>query len=482
MPAISAENLLLKITLPLLLVISIFFQASSEVKAYDFPGGAGTEESPYQIQTCDDLQGIGEEGDGHLDDYFILSNDIDCSGRGFLPIGTYAVPFTGNFDGNEHVISNLTINVPDAESDGFIGMFGACINCTITDVGLEDMDISSNAYSGALVGMAEGTIARCYTTGTVTSTGELGLAAGLIGGSQGNLNLHDCYSKADVTAVWVAGGISAGHVLTGEATMSNCYFAGTVNGGSVAAGLSGLMSDVDVDDTSMEVSNSFSAGLVSAGDDPDSVGAVIGTNEGQTHNNLYWYDRDDGLSCYGDGGTGSCTGKSSVSWFYDVANPPISSWDFDTPIWQPVVDGFPLLAWQDYQPPEESSDDNSSDDTDEPSAPTCSEPKPVGAPDLFQINVAGSEATLYYSPLNDHIDNYFISYSQNPGSFQHGVETGQSLSSGVLSFTVGCLPPNTTYYFRIRGQNGCMPGDWSQEMEVKTGWPGSSVSSFYRVQ
>ncbi len=88
---------------------------------------------------------------------------------------------------------------------------------------------------------------------------------------------------------------------------------------------------------------------------------------------------------------------------------------------------------------------------------------------------------MYYSPLNTNISDYYVAYSEKLNSYQYGTTTGQGRSNGVLSYTVNSLTPNITYYFKVRGQNGCMPGDWGNEMKVKTGIKGQVVKiSYYR--
>lgn len=57
------------------------------------------------ISTPEELLNISDDLSGS----YYLANDIDMSGVAFTPIGpSSSSPFTGTFDGNEHVIKNLT--------------------------------------------------------------------------------------------------------------------------------------------------------------------------------------------------------------------------------------------------------------------------------------------------------------------------------------------------------------------------------------
>lgn len=126
-----------------------------------------------------------------------------------------------------------------------------------------------------------------------------------------------------------------------------------------------------------------------------------------------------------------------------------------------------------------SSSGSSSNSSNSSNNPGCGDLSPVGAPNLFQINVNSTTSTLYYTPLSSNVTDYYIFYGTKPGALQHSVNTKQGRSSGVLSYSINYLNPNSTYYFRIRGQNGCMPGEWSNEMKISTGPSGSKTTVIY---
>jgi tripartite motif-containing protein 71 len=99
------------------------------------------------------------------------------------------------------------------------------------------------------------------------------------------------------------------------------------------------------------------------------------------------------------------------------------------------------------------------------SAPVCTNSKPLLIPDLFQINTTKTSAKLFFTPIDTN--QFYISFSTKPNAEENG-EQVTLLKEGVQSETIYFLKSNTTYYIKVRGQNGCMPGDWSHIMKVTT--------------
>jgi len=113
------------------------------------------------------------------------------------------------------------------------------------------------------------------------------------------------------------------------------------------------------------------------------------------------------------------------------------------------------------------------------SAPHCDDNPPAGIPDLFQTNVSDTRATVYFTPTGPD-SQYFVSFSTLPLAEEHGalVRLGRE---GVQNFTVNYLIPGKVWYFKVRAQNGCMPGKWSSIMKVTTlGNNPGSVASYYK--
>ena len=106
-----------------------------------------------------------------------------------------------------------------------------------------------------------------------------------------------------------------------------------------------------------------------------------------------------------------------------------------------------------------SASSSSSSPTSSTGPTVCSDMKPEYAPDLFQISASGTTATVYFAPILG-IDDYYISYSTDPSAQEHGASVRLG-HEGVQSYTITDLSPHTAYYYKVRGQRGCMPGDWS---------------------
>lgn len=127
----------------------------------------GSKNNPYLIGTADDLADFAdrlnhietEEDEQYAKSYFKLVADIDMDGMKYVSAGQLTTlnegeenektiyGFSGNFDGNGHTISNLTITRNIRSGIVYVGMFGYCTRATITNLTLEDVCYS--VVSGA---------------------------------------------------------------------------------------------------------------------------------------------------------------------------------------------------------------------------------------------------------------------------------------------------------------------------------------------
>ena len=250
---------------------------------------------------------------------YTLANDIDLNsaftnvaevwgtnkntptGEGFYPIGAAAgnvttTYYTGVFDGNNHTINNLYINlnntVASSSKDTNVGLFGNIGSAgMVKNIGLTNANVTHTSTAtndgiglrttGALAGKNNGTITNSYTSGSVsmsTST-PFADAGGFVGFNNGII--RDSYNLADISNMALTGGNStrttAGGLVginwdngTGmPGTITTSYSSGNVtitfitgSGGASAGGFIGGNHVGSVASTS--ISNSYSTGNVTA--------------------------------------------------------------------------------------------------------------------------------------------------------------------------------------------------------------------------
>ncbi|MGM9709672.1 MAG: leucine-rich repeat protein, partial [Prevotella sp.] len=161
----------------------------------------------------------------------------------WTPIGTYGKPFLGTFDGNNHVVSNLTVSgVESAGLFGFVGKSTENKQGKISNLGVDGANVSGTTNAGVIAGQLYGTMEKCWSSGSVTATFDSGNGGGLIGEATDGSTITSCYSTATVTA-YSAGGVIG--VLGG--TLEYCYATGkvTLNDGTNgnAGGICGTVID-----------------------------------------------------------------------------------------------------------------------------------------------------------------------------------------------------------------------------------------------
>ena len=206
---------LLSVLLALTMCLALLPVTALAVDGPDGITGSGTEESPYQIGTAEQLYAFASwyntNAEALLVDgtniYAELTANIDLNPgftftsdgytgdgtpRPWTPIGFVStdfesiLPYLGEFDGNGYTISGLYIN-EESTTELAAGLFGYFAGY------LHDMKIS-NSYifskspcTGAFAGIVEGTIQNCEATATVISDAQAGGLNGT-GGIVGELN------------------------------------------------------------------------------------------------------------------------------------------------------------------------------------------------------------------------------------------------------------------------------------------------------
>jgi len=178
-----------------LLIVLLSFTLSY---AQTHPAGGGTSANPYIISTLDELKWVQANTD-EWDKYYEQTANIDISSiTSWGRIGHQVISFTGTYDGKNHVVSGMTINVGNY---AYYGFFGVVENGTIKNLGVTGVSVTTgNNVVGGLIGECrDATVTNCYSTGSITSNSFVG---GLIGRTLLNhpCTISECYSECNVTS------------------------------------------------------------------------------------------------------------------------------------------------------------------------------------------------------------------------------------------------------------------------------------------
>ena len=216
-------------------------QAVAAETTSKMPAGKGTEQSPYQITSAEELAWFRDTvNSGNTKIHARLLHDIDLKNVSWEPIGTQEHPYTGTFDGNAYTIRNFRLGdhtKPDPISEkGLFGRIGS--GGTIQDVVVKVESIGSatnpNNFNitkcGLIAAYNEGTIRRCsvMVNYTLYVAGEIGVIA-----YQNSGIIENCLSAVGTGtgAPKFPGRIpdeasAAGIAYENSGTIKNCLFDG----------------------------------------------------------------------------------------------------------------------------------------------------------------------------------------------------------------------------------------------------------------
>ncbi|HSW94465.1 MAG TPA: hypothetical protein VLJ15_08975 [Gammaproteobacteria bacterium] len=309
------------------------------------------------------LQGIENSSLGN----YSLDHDIDASvtahwfgGAGFLPLAQQS-SFTGSFNGQNHVINNLTIDRP---TDQFVGLFFALADpVVIKNLGLTNIDFTGaggpgNQILGGIVGVMQGgTLDNVFVTGVLNqpvTSNNSGIVAvgGLIGDAldaQHDVKIKNSYNAATVNANNPFGEVGGLIGINIGSDISTSYNSGTLNGPTPIGGLVGLMQSGSITDSynigtvnssvhqgggliavvvgSPPITNTYSSGLITGG---DTQGGLIFSNATAVVSNSFWDTTTSGQSNASAGG--AITGATGITTAQALIQNTYTGWDFNT-VW-----------------------------------------------------------------------------------------------------------------------------------------------------
>lgn len=215
---------------------------TAPVPVYNYVTTNGDDWDIYTlITTAEEFAAIGQDRDEtKWSANYVLGNDIDVSGVQLSSIGDPGTPYIGKFSGDGHTISHVDMTKEnDVYSSGLFAQIGYTQN-QLSESGkvmllAANGVIASNTEAGGICGsLFVGEIYGCSFTGTVK-----GAEAGGISGNAGQYTkISQCFFAGDVQGKYNAAGICGyspfkviDHCISIAAVTSDKDCAGIVNSG-----------------------------------------------------------------------------------------------------------------------------------------------------------------------------------------------------------------------------------------------------------
>lgn len=204
---------------------------TASVPVYNYVTTNGNDWDTYTlITTAEEFAAIGQDTTKWSANY-VLANDIDVSGVQLSSIGDSGTPYTGKFSGDGHTISHVNM------AGDCLGLFGGIgkINGQIAGSGkvmllAANGVIASNNAAGGICGyLLKGEIYGCSFIGTVKG----GTAGGICSQSGVYNKISQCFFAGDVQ-----GKNSAAGICGKSGTIDYCISIGNVKGNGELAGIS----------------------------------------------------------------------------------------------------------------------------------------------------------------------------------------------------------------------------------------------------
>ena len=335
------------------------------------PKSCGVNDNVKCISNREELFSLGEEvnnGDNKSNKIYYLTSDIDLGGKfdsngntldgniSWTPIGTEDKPFSGVFDGNGHIISNMYI------SSTSTGLFNYINKGKIKNLGIENAYIKntsgaassvvgtirdgefSNIYSNSVVdgyktsggliyGIINSRVKNSYFKGSLNSNGKQ-FGAGIVGYVTGSDSIiKNCYNLGSINGAYEASGIVGGL----QGMIDSCYNLGNISGNQVG-GIAGQY----YTPKSPRIYNSYNSGVISSGG--GIVGEVYDNYDSNLIKNNYYLE---GTASYGLYSISSNVGSEVLS--KDKMPSVISIINKDNAFVEDINNingGYPVLKWQ----------------------------------------------------------------------------------------------------------------------------------------
>ena len=322
------------------------------------------------ISSGAELAKIGVDPSYPMTGSYYLTQDIDLAGADWTPIGYDGgsnLSFGGTFDGQGHVIKNLTIT----GANEFNGLFSCIDSARLLNIGLENSDIditapynseaggisavsiqsfvincynvgnisaasgitghSSASFAGGIIGTdrsdygTSSVVGYCYNTGNISTfssnpdNSTQSHSGGICGSFSGSIS--NCFNTGDISS---EGGLARAGGICGalQGSVENCFNMGKVNSTRDSGGICGYIPDGG------NIKNCYNIGYISA---LDTAGGICGCFQNSSID-----------ACYNAGNLSSPKFAGGICGYYTKSNSASNSncyWNIDS---DQIINDIPL--------------------------------------------------------------------------------------------------------------------------------------------
>ena len=256
--------------------------------------GTGAENDPYIIKTANELYGLAQKvnaGETFAGKFIKLGANItinsgtasaweeDAPKYNWIPIGVSGKPFKGTFDGQGYSIKGMYAVEPALNTNSSVGLFGYVDSAVIKNVSLTNGYAQMEQRVGSFAASSIATeFMNLYSNVIVNGTSSN--VGGLVGELTYGGGFTNCWFDGTVSGGTYVGGL-AGRTCAGDIKITGCLNSGAVTSTGLNCG--GFVGFSQLyDGTAVTLTNSLNVGSVTS---PDIVktGALIGNVEGKLY-------------------------------------------------------------------------------------------------------------------------------------------------------------------------------------------------------
>lgn len=251
--------------------------------ASSFSSGTGEINDPYIIGSAEEFAYFRTSlaiKNYYQDKYLLLTANLDLNNIAWLGIGgrTSTNSFKGTFNGDNHIIKNINMNVTSSRKGLFNSNSGKISNLNIE--GSLNGGVADSSCYGLFIGINYGEITNVTSKGNVNITGNY--VSGFIGCNAGGQLTNCSYLDGTTFGTNCVGGIVGYNMVSSGkiGSLNNCSNYGTINAKDYPdQNYSGLGGIIGTCGSGATINNCYNYGkILGEGTSVGGTGGIIGNN------------------------------------------------------------------------------------------------------------------------------------------------------------------------------------------------------------